>query len=271
MPIKFSSPTPKEFPSRVIPSPLITLLNLLTLITLIALITSPTCAWAQGYKKERPIIELPIRIYTLEFESAQILDAQTKGSGIGSIIHELNKIYEKAGIKWVLLSGAPLTIKGRHFVYKEGGADITQNSQTIRYRLSRAINKITPRGEYRVYMLRKFPKGETEPSFYDSYLRGVFFAENTEKWGPSHVGMLAQELGIALGLSKVEASTNMMFRRKPRSANPEDNKLLENQILRLRQVAEIELLAAKKLKEKQFETNQSNTNGQEGFKSIFDQ
>jgi len=240
--------------------PVLNHLGLLLVTTLLTV--SPSNA--QYYKKDRPILELPIRVYTLEFEAAPTLDAKTRGADIPEIINALNKIYERAGIRWKLLSMGPMTIKARKLNQYDGDARITEDSGSIRYKLVKSIEEATPRGEYRVYFLKNFPRGEAEPAFYDPYLRAIFFAENTQKWGKSHWGMLAQMLGTSLGLVRLEASNNMMFRRWPKSAAPEDNKLIENQVVRARQMAEIELATGQSLKNAskggQYNAN-SQTNG----------
>lgn len=220
-----------------------------------------------NYLTQRPLIELPIRFYMLEFETAQELNAQTKRAQLPYIIDSLNKIYARPSIKFKLISGAPMPLKASKLTYYGGEFPITKDSTTIRYRLARAIGQITPRGELRIYLLKNFPKGESEPAYYDSYLRAVVMAENSEKWGKTHMGILAQELGVGLGLLKAEAPNNMMYRKKPRSADPEDNRLLENQVMRLRQMADIELNAANRLK-----TQNPNEapNGSPKTPSIFD-
>jgi hypothetical protein len=224
--------------------------------------------------KGRPIIELPIKFYMLEFESAQELNAQTRRAQIPVIIDSLNKIYARAAIKWKLITAAPMPIKASKLSYYGGETAITHDSTTIRYRLAKAIGNITPKGEYRVYILRNFPKGESQPAYYDNYLRAVIMAENSQQWGKTHMGILAHELGIALGLMRTEASNNMMYRKRPKNADPENNKLLENQVMRLRQMADIGLGSlgnenAPIFRPPSNDNNQNATNNSNNPKSIF--
>jgi hypothetical protein len=99
-------------------------------------------------------------------------------------------------------------------------------------------------------------------------------AENSQQWGKTHMGILAHELGIALGLMRTEASNNMMYRKRPKNADPENNKLLENQVMRLRQMADIGLGSlgnenAPIFRQPSNENNQNATNNSNNPKSIF--
>jgi hypothetical protein len=218
----------------------------------------------QTKKKQRSPINLPIKIYTLQFEGAPSLDGETKNSEIGSTVLELNDIFRPTGIQWRLSGSGPIRIKHNRFYDEKDGFGIVKDSQSIRYKLSQCIDMPTERGTWRIFLLKRFPRGEADCAFYDERTRSIFAAENTSKWGKLHSGLLAHSLGTTLGLSKTDASGNMMFRLKPKSKLPEDNKLYETQILRTRQIADIELAAKRKEDGKQGQTshfpqNQSNT------------
>jgi hypothetical protein len=150
-------------------------------------------------------LRLPLHVYRYSFAAAPELNSTLSNAETKELIDRVNRVWERANIRWDLQSVSDRSVDAKDFPELTGSED----RNDIRERLLAVAPVDTSGRGWNVAVIREFPV--PAGGLYLPKARVVYFAERA-RGGETSAVVLAHELGHSLGLSHSRETRNLMHR-----------------------------------------------------------